>query len=64
MKTVRVRGIGFGSAYNSYRVDFTFEVADYLTEDEIRAKALRLLKDKSACTTVSITSIEVVTTIS
>lgn len=60
MNKVKARGMGFGSAYNSYPAEVEFFVDEYAEDDEIRAKAIRKLKEKTACDKVAVTNIEVV----
>lgn len=61
MKKVIAKGFGLGSAYNTYPATVEFYVDDHADSDEIKSKAIFRLKDKTACSSVTVTSIEVVT---
>jgi hypothetical protein len=57
MKKVKVKGVGFGSSFNTYPVEFEFEVPNHFSGDEIWHKAVALLKQKTACDSVRVTKV-------
>jgi hypothetical protein len=62
MITVKVKAIGHGTGFNQYAIEFEFTSnLDDLTEDdrdELKSRARRIAKDKTACDHVSINEIK------
>lgn len=59
MLKVIVKGAGNGMGYNSYPASIEFFVSESADEYEIKAKAIRRLRDATACDSVTIHTIEV-----